>query len=180
MSIDDQEFARRARRLEWLLFDVDGVLTDGSLYYTREGERLKRFHVRDGLALRLAQRAGLKVGLFSGRSSPALEARAAELGLDEVILGSHDKASDFERFLARRETTPERVAYAGDDLIDLAVLGRAGLSFAPADAAPEVRAAVGTVLAAAGGRGAAREMVEAILKARGDWDGIVARYSAAG
>ncbi len=175
--IDDETFARRARRLEWLLFDVDGVLTDGSLYYTREGERLKRFNVRDGLALRLAQRAGLKVGLFSGRSSPALEARAAELGLDEVILGSSDKGADFERFLARHGTRPERVAYVGDDLIDLAVLGRAALSFAPADAASEVSAAVHVVLATAGGRGAAREMVEAILKARGEWEGIVAGFS---
>ncbi len=175
--IDPNDFAHRARRLEWLLFDVDGVLTDGSLYYTREGERLKRFHVRDGLALRLAQRAGLKVGLFSGRSSPALETRAAELGLDEVILGSHDKRTEFERFLERHGTTPERVAFTGDDLIDLPVLGRAGLSFAPADAAPEVRAAVGRVLAAVGGQGAAREVVEAILKARGEWEGIVAGYS---
>lgn len=178
MRIGEEDFASRARALEWLLFDVDGVLTDGILYYTRWGEQVKAFHVRDGQGIRLAQRAGLKVGLLSGRSSRPIEIRAAELGLDAVILGSKDKIPDFERFLERHATAAERVAYVGDDLGDLAVLAHCGLSFAPADAAPEVRAAVHAVLEAGGGRGAAREMVERILRARGELEELIAGYSA--
>ncbi len=175
--ITDDVFARRAAGLEWLLFDVDGVLTDGGLLYTRRGEQVKRFHVRDGLAFRLAQRAGLKLGLLSGRRSRPLAARAAELDLDAVILGSKDKAEAFRRFLAKHGTAPGRVAYVGDDLPDLPVLGRCALSFAPADAAPEVRALAHRVLESPGGGGAAREMIEAILKARGDWKDLIAVYS---
>ncbi len=170
-------FARRATGLEWLLFDVDGVLTDGYLHYTRWGEQIKRFHVQDGLGFRLAQRAGLKLGLLSGRRSRPLERRATELDFDDVILGSSDKAAAFEKFLAKHETTPRRVAYIGDDLPDLPVLGRCALSFAPADAAEEVRVAAQTVLDRRGGAGAAREMIEMILKARGDWEKLIARFS---
>ena len=174
---DSDAFSRRAAGLEWLLFDVDGVLTDGGLYYTRWGEQLKRFHVHDGLGFRLAQRAGLKLGMLSGRRSRALEVRAAELDFDAVILGASDKPAAFERFLDRYQTTPRRVAFIGDDLPDLPVLGRCALSFAPADAAEEVRVAAQTVLDRRGGEGAAREMIEAILKARGDWERLIAKFS---
>lgn len=177
MTIPDDAFARRARGLEWLLFDVDGVLTDGTLYYSRWGEQIKQFNVRDGQGLRLAQRAGLKLGLLSGRRSRALERRATELDFDAVILASKDKIVDWERFLAKYHTAPRQVAFIGDDLGDLAVLGRCALSFAPADAAPEVRSVVHRVLETTGGRGAAREMIELILKARGDWDAILADFS---
>jgi 3-deoxy-D-manno-octulosonate 8-phosphate phosphatase (KDO 8-P phosphatase) len=174
--LSDEEFAHRASALEWLLFDVDGVLTDGRLYYGADGERLKVFHVRDGLGLALARRAGLKVGILSGRPSRAVAARGRELGLDAVILDRSDKAAAFAEFLAERGTDPARVAYAGDDLLDLPVLRRCGLSFAPADAVAEVRAAVHRVLAAPGGREAAREMVEHVLRARGEWQRLLARW----
>ncbi len=173
MAISDPEFARRAARLEWLLLDVDGVLTDGRLWYGGGGERLKVFHVRDGLAVRLAQRGGLKVGALSGRASPALARRFAELGLDAVITGRSDKARAFAEFLDRHRADAARVAYAGDDLLDLPVLARCGLSFAPADAVAEVRAAADRVLAAPGGGGAVRELVELLLKARGAWPGLI-------
>ncbi len=173
----EEVFARRAAGLEWLLFDVDGVLTDGGLWFTRWGEQVKRFHVQDGLGFRLAQRAGLKLGFLSGRRSRPLEVRAAELDVDEVILGSKDKLAAFEKFLAKHETTPRRVAFIGDDLPDLPVLGRCALSFAPADAAAEVRAAAHTVLSRRGGEGAGREMIELILKARGDWERLIAKFS---
>ena len=149
-------FAARAAGLEWLLFDVDGVLTDGSLYFTRWGEQVKRFNVQDGLGIRLAQRAGLKLGLLSGRRSKPLEVRAAELDFDAVILGASDKMAAFDGFLEKYQTTPRRVAFIGDDLPDLPVLGRCALAFAPADAAEEVRAAAHTVLARPGGGGAVR------------------------
>ncbi len=177
MKIPDEAFARRAQGLEWLLFDVDGVLTDGTLYYTRWGEQVKTFHVRDGQGFGLARRAGLKLGLLSGRRSRALERRATELAFDAVILGSKDKIADWERFLAKHHTAPRQVAFIGDDLIDLAVLGRCALSFAPSDAVPEVRSVVHRVLSASGGHGAAREMIELILKARGDWDRVLAQFS---
>ena len=177
MKLSDEAFARRAAGLEWLLFDVDGVLTDGILYYTRWGEQLKSFHVRDGQGFRLAQRAGLKLGLLSGRRSRPLERRAAELDFDAVVLGSKDKMSDFESFLERYDIAPRQVAFIGDDLADIAVLGRCALSFAPADAAPEVRSVIHRTLEAPGGRGAAREMIEQILKARGEWEQILAGFS---
>lgn len=162
--------------MEWLLFDVDGVLTDGLLIYGPEGEERKVFHVRDGLALKLARRAGLKVGILSGRSNAALATRARELGLDAVILDRSDKAEAFAEFLAAHGADPARIAYAGDDLLDLPVLARCGLSFAPSDAVAEVRERVHRVLERPGGREAAREMTEAVLRARGDWQRLTARW----
>lgn len=177
MSMDADVFARRAAGLEWLLFDVDGVLTNGLLLYTRRGEQVKLFNVRDGLGFRLAQKAGLKVGLLSGRRSRALERRAAELDFDAVILGTQDKRQEFDKFLDDYATAPGKVAYVADDLPDLPVLGRCALSFAPADAVEEVRAVVHVVLASRGGEGAAREMIERVLKARGDWERVMERFS---
>lgn len=168
----------RVSALEWLLTDVDGVLTDGRLYYGPEGEAWKSFHVKDGLGLKLAQRAGLKVGVLSARGGPALEARAAELGLDAVITRREDKGRAFREFLDEHRVKARRVAYAGDDLVDLPILLACGVSFAPADAAPEVRDRVDHTLAAAAGCGAVREMVEWILRARGDWARVVDSFLA--
>jgi 3-deoxy-D-manno-octulosonate 8-phosphate phosphatase (KDO 8-P phosphatase) len=175
--LSEQELARRAAELEWVLADVDGVLTDGGLYYDRRGHAMLRFDVRDGQGLKLAQQGGLKVGILSGRSPAALEHRADELGLDALLTGIHDKGVAFEAFLGRQGTAPRRVAFIGDDLPDLVVLGRCGLAFAPADAAPEVRTIVHQVTAASGGRGAVREMVETILRARGVWDQVFRAYT---
>lgn len=166
----------RVSALEWLLTDVDGVLTDGRLYYGAEGEAWKSFHVRDGLGLKLAQRAGLKVGLLSARGGAAVEARAAELGLDAVITRREDKGRAFREFLDEHRVQARRVAYAGDDLVDLPILLACGVSFAPADAAPEVRERVDHTLTARAGQGAVREMVEWILRARGDWERVVNPY----
>ncbi len=175
--LSEQEWARRALELEWVLADVDGVLTDGGLYYDRRGHAMLRFDVRDGLGLKLAQQGGLKVGLLSGRAPAALQHRASELGLDALLTGIHDKGAAFEAFLEQQGTEPRRVAFIGDDLPDLVVLGRCGLAFAPGDSVPEVRTVVHRVLTAAGGRGAAREMVEIILRARGDWDRVFRAYT---
>jgi len=180
MRLDDRELARRAAGLEWLLLDVDGVLTDGALLYSADGEAMKAFHVRDGLGLKLAQRAGLGVGLLSGRDSAPLRRRAEELGLDAVILGRDDKEAAFDGFLAARGTRAEHVAYAGDDLLDLPVLRRAGLAFAPADAVAEVRRGADRVLRAAGGHGAVRELVEILLRARGQWRELTAGWTGGG
>lgn len=160
------ELARRARAVEWLLLDVDGVMTDGRLHYTAAGEEIKVFHVRDGLGVQMARLAGLKVGILSGRESGALAKRAADLRLDALIQGRDDKGPAFEGFLAAQATTPDRVAYVGDDVLDLPVIERVALSFAPADAVEAVRRRVDRVLSAAGGAGAVREVVELLLAAR--------------
>jgi 3-deoxy-D-manno-octulosonate 8-phosphate phosphatase (KDO 8-P phosphatase) len=136
-----------------------------------------RFHVRDGLGFVLARRAGLKVALVSGRASAALDHRAAELGLDAVLSGVADKGAALDAFLERHSTAARKVAFIGDDLQDLTVLGRCGLSFAPADAVAEVRAVVHRVLSSPGGRGALREAVELLLRARGDWDRLFTTFT---
>ena len=176
MRLDSTEITRRAATLEWLLCDVDGVLTDGRIYFGPDGESLKCFDTRDGLGLKLAQQAGIKIGILSARRSAPLERRISELGLDESILGETDKAAAFATFLERRRTSADCVAYIGDDLLDLRVMGLCGLAFAPSDAAAEVRAAAHVVTERGGGRGAVRELVELLLNARGDWRGIVAGY----
>jgi 3-deoxy-D-manno-octulosonate 8-phosphate phosphatase (KDO 8-P phosphatase) len=166
----------RAAALEWILTDVDGVLTDGRLVYGPEGEAWKTFDVRDGLGLKLAQRAGLKVGVLSARGGPALVRRAGELGLDAVVIRREDKREAFRELLDERRVRARQVAYAGDDLVDLPILLACGLSFAPADAVAEVRERVDHTLSCRGGRGAVREMVEWILRARGDWERVIAPY----
>lgn len=176
-TLSDPELARRAAELEWLLCDVDGVLTDGGLYYDRRGHSMLRFDVRDGLGFQLARRAGLRVGLLSGRSSAALEHRAAELGIEVLLSGVEDKAVALDSFLEQRATAARRIAFIGDDLQDLRVLGRCGLAFAPADAVPEVRAVAHRVLVADGGHGVVREAVEILLRARGDWDGLFTSFT---
>lgn len=180
MSTDlalDPDLARRAGALSWLLFDVDGVLTDGQLVYDRDGEALKLFDVKDGFGLKLAQRAGLQIGVLSGRRSRALTRRLDELGLDEKIVGRSDKNDAFDGFLERHGLQPAQVAFTGDDLLDLPVLQRCGLSFAPADAVPEVRDRVHRVLSRPGGQGAVREVVELVLRARGAWDSLIRQHT---
>lgn len=174
--LTDEELARRARALTWLLFDVDGVLTDGRLVYGESGERFKVFDVRDGLAIKIARKAGLKVGLISGRGNAALKRRMEEIQVDELCLSVTDKRTVFADFLKRQAVTPEEVAFTGDDLPDLPILTTCGLAFAPADAVDDVRTRVHRVLQRRGGRGAAREVVETVLKARGEWTGIVKGY----
>jgi 3-deoxy-D-manno-octulosonate 8-phosphate phosphatase (KDO 8-P phosphatase) len=178
--LTESEFAHRAAALEWVLMDVDGVLTDGRLVYSRSGETLKAFHVRDGMGMRLAQRDGLKLGLISSRAAAPLTRRAEDLHLDAVLTGREAKGPAFDDFLERYRTQPQNVAFIGDDLQDLIVLARAGLAFAPADAVPEVHAVAHYVLSANGGHGAVREMIELILKARGSWDRLLASFTFAG
>ena len=174
------DLADRAGRIRWLLSDVDGVLTDGRLYYDSHGESLKAFDVKDGLGLKLAQRAGIRVGVLSSRASAALDQRTGELGLDASMTGHANKRAAFDEFLRERGLEPEDVAYVGDDLPDLVVLALCGLSFAPADAVKEVREVVDVVLERPGGQGALREAVETLLRARGDWQRIRAALAADG
>jgi 3-deoxy-D-manno-octulosonate 8-phosphate phosphatase (KDO 8-P phosphatase) len=169
----DEALAARCRALRLVLMDVDGVLTDGTVLLFPDGREAKSFHTRDGLGIVLAQRAGLKMGVLSGRASESLAARAAELRLDVVRQGVSDKRAVFEEILREQELRPQDVAYIGDDLNDLAVLTEVGLSAAPADAPFEVRAQAFMVTDARGGQGCVREFLEAILKARGQWESLL-------
>jgi 3-deoxy-D-manno-octulosonate 8-phosphate phosphatase (KDO 8-P phosphatase) len=141
-----------------------------------DGSESKGFDIKDGAALVWAQRAGLTVALLSARPSGATAHRAAQLGIRFVQQGMPSKPEGFERILRDTGADPAAAAYMGDDLLDLPVLRRAGLSAAPADAAPEVRASVHWVSTAAGGRGAVRELVEMVLRAQGRWTAVLAEY----
>lgn len=170
----------KAARVKLLLFDVDGVLTDGKVVIHSDGAESKTFGIRDGIAMVWAQRTGLKVGLLSARTSATTPHRAAQLGITLVHQGVLNKLHGYEQIIEAQRLNDAEVAYMGDDIVDLAVLGRAGLSSAPADAVAEVRARVDWVSQSNGGCGAARELVELVLRAQGRWDGIVASYAAEG
>lgn len=175
--ISSAEFGVRAAAVRLLLFDVDGVLTDGSVNVDGHGNELKRFHIRDGAALAYAQRLGLLTGVLSARASGATTARANELQMAVVKQGVANKRAALDEILASHDLTLEEVAYMGDDLVDLPVLRVVGLSSAPADAAPEVAAIVHYVSWHPGGNGAVREFIEAVLKARGQWDDVLAQFA---
>lgn len=176
MPLSLAELDARAGRVKLLLLDVDGVLTDGTVVISSSGSESKAFSIRDGAGIVYAQRAGLEVGLLSGRPSDATTRRAAELGIRTVVQGGPDKRTLFQKLLADKQLEPADVAYMGDDLLDLPVLLAAGISAAPADAVDDVRSRVDWVSRAPGGRGAVREYIELLLKARGAWETELARY----
>jgi len=167
----------RLRRVQLVLFDVDGVLTDGKILLAADGAESKRFDIKDGTAIVWAQRAGLRVGFLSARTAAATSVRAAQLGVAIVVQGASSKLEAYERILADHAVTDDQVAYMGDDVLDLPVLNRVGVSAAPADADAEVRARVHLVATARGGDGAARELIEKILKAQRRWEPLVAAYT---
>ncbi len=168
----------RLARVELLLLDVDGVLTDGGVTLGSDGSELKTFHIRDGLGLRLWQRAGCRAGIVTGRASQAVERRAAELGITIVRQGVTDKAAAVDAIMAECGVDAARTAFMGDDLPDLAAFARCGTAVAPADACHEVRAKATLVTTLPGGRGAVREAIERMLGARGAWDALAAACAA--
>lgn len=173
------ELTRRLARVQLLLLDVDGVLTDGGVTWSNEGIEQKTFHIRDGLGVRLWQRAGGRTGIVTGRSSRIVQLRAEELGIAIVRQGVEDKLAAAAAIVSECGLSWEQTAFVGDDLPDLPVVMRCGLGVAVADACPELLAAATFVTALPGGRGAVREVVERMLAARGGWQPIVERYAAA-
>lgn len=167
----------KAGRIRLLLFDVDGVLTDGTVIMHADGSESKGFNIRDGAAIVFAQRAGLTVGLLSARSSGATAHRAAQLAVRIVEQGVRSKLKAYEQIARDARLADDEIAYMGDDLLDLPVLGRVGLSAAPADAAADVRGCVDWVSAQAGGRGAVRELIELVLRAQQRWDDVLRQYA---
>lgn len=170
------DLAERARRVRLLLFDVDGVLTDGKILLHADGSESKQFDIRDGTAIVLAQRAGLTTGLLSARQSAATAERAAQLRIPIVRQGAGDKLETLGEILAMEGIGEDEVAYMGDDLLDLPVLGRVGLATSPSDAAPEVRERVHWISSRRGGDGAVRELVELVLKAQGRWKTLLSTW----
>ena len=174
--MDESAFHERAARIKLLLMDCDGVLTDGRIWILENGEDQKAFHTRDGLGIDLLHRAGLMSGIISGRTSSALERRAQSLGVSYLWQGRDDKRQAFADTLAQAQVTADEVAFVGDDLTDLPLMGQSGLAIAVADAVAEVRERAHYVTKANGGYGAVREIVELILKAQGRWDDLVKSY----
>ena len=159
-----------------VICDVDGVLTDGSILLSDDGNELKCFHVWDGSAIKYLLRSGIQVAFLTGRQSGVVTRRARELGVAHVRQGAKEKLPVYEALRAEMNVPDEAVCYIGDDLTDLPVMRRVGYAVAVADARDEVRAAAARVTEAPGGRGAVRELAEALLKAQGKWAAILERY----
>ena len=156
--------------------DVDGVLTDGRMILSERGDELKAFHSHDGVAVALAQRAGIKTAMITGETSPIAKARGAKLGVDSVVRGVRRKGETVGALCAEFDLPAEAVAYMGDDLLDVPALQNVGLAITVSDAPAEVKSVAHVVTKACGGRGAAREAVELILRAQGSWREIVGAY----
>ena len=171
---------KQLQRIELIIFDVDGVLTDGWIECSPNGEEHKRFYAPDGAAIKWLQRLGPRPAILTGRESRVVAHRALELGIDLCEQNAKKKLPAYERILAAAGVGPEQTAYVGDDLLDLPCMVASGWSAAPADARPEVRARADYVASAPGGRGAVREIIETILKAQGRWNELVAGYVQAG
>ena len=163
----------KLKQIKMLLMDVDGVLTDGRFFYFDDGSEGKAFDVKDGFAIRLAGMRGLKTGIITGKMSPIVERRAKELAMDEYHHGYFDKVEVYNGIKERQKLSDSEIAYIGDDLFDLGVLSRVGLSACPADAVVEVRDRVNYICKSEGGRGAVRELIEMIFKAQDKWEKIV-------
>ncbi|MBL4820654.1 MAG: HAD hydrolase family protein [Gammaproteobacteria bacterium] len=170
---DKQEITRRAKAIRILLLDVDGILTDGNLYYSAQGEEIKVFNTLDGHGIKLLGRVGIKVGIVSGRDSAALARRADELGLDLIYKGREDKLTVVEEIMRNLDLDISAIAFAGDDLPDLAVISRAGLGITVPNAHREVKNAALLETEATGGAGAVREICDYLLQAQGHYAEII-------
>ncbi|MSM40889.1 MAG: HAD-IIIA family hydrolase [Geobacter sp.] len=166
----------RLKEIKLLLLDVDGVLTDGRIIYDANGVESKFFNVKDGHGIKMVQRAGIEVGIVSGRQSQVVANRAAELGIDLVYQKALDKLTPYLEILRQKGLTDANVAFVGDDIIDIPVLRRVGFAAAPADALDYVQEEVHFVTRNRGGWGAVREVCDLLLKGIGAWESVTARY----
>lgn len=176
MTQASEQVLQRAREVELVLLDVDGVLTDGRILMDSSGGELRAFHARDGLGVRLGQRGGLLFGIVSGRESRIVRDRAEELYITEVHQRVFDKAEKVAEIQERLGVPASRVCYFGDDLVDVPVMRRVGFAAAPSDASPEAIAAAHFVTSCGGGQGCVRELVDLLLRARGKWETVTERF----
>lgn len=170
------EVRERVERVKILALDVDGVLTDGRLFYNDDGTESKAFDVRDGHGTKMLKQAGIETVLISGRSCPSVDKRAADLGITELVQGVRDKVPILEKILSKRQLKFEEAAFVGDDVVDLTVMNRVGLAVAVADASEYLFGIAHYVTLAPGGRGAVREVAELILGVQGSWDKVASPY----
>ncbi|APX93659.1 HAD family hydrolase [Halomonas sp. 1513] len=166
----------QARHVRLLALDVDGVFTDGRLYFQADGIEIKAFHTQDGHGIKLLRQAGLEVALITGRDSPMVSQRAAALGIHHVLQGREDKLEALRELCQRLDLGLERVAYGGDDLPDLAAIKRAGLGISVPNAPDYIRAHADWITQRPGGHGAVREICDALLQAQGHWGAVVDTY----
>lgn len=166
----------RLSKIRLLLLDVDGVMTDGRIIFDSNGIESKFFNVKDGHGIKMVQRAGIEVGIISGRGSVVVSNRAAELGISLVYQKSLDKLTPYREILEKTGFTDDQVAFMGDDVIDIPVLRRVGFAAAPADAIDDVFPHVHFTTRNRGGWGAVREVCDLLLRGQGKWDEITARY----
>ncbi len=166
----------RCQSIEMILSDVDGVLTAGGVIFDNQGIETKQFHIRDGLGIRLWKRAGYQFGIVTARTSHIVKVRAGELGIEIIRQGFEEKLAIAREIMQEQDLQPEQVCFIGDDLTDIAVMKAVGLGVAVADAAAEVRSAAAHITQLGGGRGAVRETIELILKAKNRWEDVIQRY----
>lgn len=176
METANKGLIEKIKPLKLMIFDVDGVLTDGRIIYNDEGQETKFFDVRDGHGIKLLMRSGINVAIITARESKVVTHRAANLGIELVYQGRKRKIEAFEELLEKTSLKPFETAYMGDDIIDIPVLKKAGFSAAVSDAVKEVRDIADYVTERPGGRGAAREITEVILKGQGKWEDILQYY----
>ena len=163
-------------KIKLLLLDVDGVMTDGRITYDNDGGETKSFDVKDGHGLKLVQRAGIRVGIITGRQSSIVARRAAELGIELVYQGVKDKSLPFREILEKLALSPEEVAYVGDDVVDLPIMRQVGFAATVADAVDDVKPYAHMVTKRCGGRGAVREVCDFLLKESGRWSAVTRHY----
>ena len=166
---EEQQIIEAAKTVKLLLLDVDGILTDGKLYYSANGEELKGFNTLDGHGIKMLQQAGIEVGIVSGRDSAALQQRADDLGIKLLYKGREDKSTVVKEIMDYRNVVADEIAYAGDDLPDLAVVRMAGLGITVPNAHCEVRASAQLETEATGGSGAVREICDFLLQTQGHY-----------
>jgi len=171
-----QDILGRARRIRLVIFDVDGVLTDGSLFLGDDGQEYKAFHSRDGHGMKMLQHTGVTLAIITGRTSAVVRTRMEHLGIAHVYQGQHDKLQAYRELRKILHLNDEQIAYVGDDLVDLPIMRRVGLAVAVADAHPLVRHHSHWQTHSPGGRGAARELCEFVMEAQDTLDEVTARY----
>ncbi|BEU88501.1 HAD-IIIA family hydrolase [Selenomonas sp. TAMA-11512] len=175
-TMENTSLYTRAAKVRMVILDVDGVLTDGGIYIAASGELYKPFNVRDGLGIRLWEKAGGRTAIITGRSSEIMAFRAKELEIQDVYMGSLDKRAAYDELKEKCQLQDAEIAYIGDDLIDMPIMVQTGFPVAVGDAVDEVKAIAALVTKSTGGHGAVRETLELILRAQGKWNSIVESF----
>jgi 3-deoxy-D-manno-octulosonate 8-phosphate phosphatase (KDO 8-P phosphatase) len=171
-----QAVIEKAKKIKLLILDVDGVLTDGKLFFDNQGNEYKSFHVRDGFGLKLLRMTGVEVAVISGRKSTSVDLRMKNLDIEHVYQGHENKQAAFEEIIGKMNVTPDQVAFVGDDLVDLLIMSRVGLAVTVDDANFAVKQRADWCTRMPGGQGAVREVCDLIMQAQGHFEGLVTTY----